>query len=110
MMIKLGDAYIAHNACMIKYMTERWGVSPEKIINLQIFDYLLKKNAEKKMDENYVNGIIVAWKFERKNQEYIYNLDVMIYLIVYVNGWIKMKESQILSIKDLLLQKNFRII
>lgn len=87
MMIKLGDAYIAHNACMIKYMTERWGVSPEKIINLQIFDYLLKKNAEKKMDENYINGIIVAGNLSREKSGYIYNLDVNdIPLIVYGNG------------------------
>ena len=54
MMFQIGDAFIAHNERMKEYLIKERKVDKNKIIILELFDYLAeeKKNKHKRYDEN----------------------------------------------------------
>ena len=85
-MAKLGDVFIAHNMHMIDYMKRRWNISDDKIVNLEIFDYLLEKDIEHETLKNN-EGIIIAGNLSKQKSGYIYRLNLQnINLNVYGNG------------------------
>lgn len=72
-MFKIADIIIAHNLVMKELLIE-YGVDENKIISLEIFDYLVSKNndVEKKGSSE---DIVVAGNLDPKSSGYVYKLN-----------------------------------
>jgi|GEM_PF-602099 len=66
------SAIISHNKEMTKYLVDQ-GISPEKIVNLEIFDYLLDGNLEEAKVEDR-NSIFIAGNLEKGKTSFLTEL------------------------------------
>lgn len=71
-MIRTADSMIVHNPKMMEYLADERGVSPEKMVNLGIFDYLTKEPLLP-LRENQTD-VVVAGNLKPEKSGYIYNL------------------------------------
>ena len=72
-MVSVADKLILHNKQMIKYM-EGLGVNLDKMINLQIFDYLLPDYDQVKPSK-FDRSVIIAGNLDSNKAGYIKDLD-----------------------------------
>lgn len=70
--IKISDYIIVHNEKMEQYFIENLGVKKEKIIKLELFDYLMNR-CDKEIDSKKGN-IIIAGNLDKTKCPYIYKL------------------------------------
>ena len=69
--LKECDAIIAHNSEMIKILRKTY--SNKTIVNLEIFDYLVKDNS-KYANASYKENIVIAGNLSKIKSKYIYSL------------------------------------
>lgn len=67
------EYFIAHNKKMVKYIESK-GISKDKIISLDIFDYKLNKTMVPKENSCLANEIIIAGNLATNKTSYLYNL------------------------------------
>lgn len=67
----VADLWIVHNDCMINRMAQR-GFDRKKLINLEIFDYLMPMGESVQVQQD--EGIIIAGNLDANKSKYIYNL------------------------------------
>lgn len=67
----VADVWIVHNESMIEKMIEK-GFDREKLVNLQIFDYLA--STDEHIQTRRGDGIIIAGNLSRDKSRYIYDL------------------------------------
>lgn len=74
-LLKMSDAIIAHNSHMIRKLSEL-GIDPEKMVSLEIFDYLIPEYSEEVVRNNlsYLGPVIIAGNLRRHKAEYAYHL------------------------------------
>lgn len=78
------DFVISHNQFMSKYLLEI-GIEPEKIVNLEIFDYLAPEIPDRTFTpKDSARSVLVAGNFEAAKSAYVYqlmnlNLDLSLY-------------------------------
>lgn len=74
MMFQIGDAFIAHNEKMKEYLVKERKVDKNKIIILELFDYLAgeKKDKHKRYNKNV--EIVIAGNLSPEKSKYIYKL------------------------------------
>ena len=82
-MIKLADALIVHNEEMIKFFLEK-GVPQDKLINLEIFDYLQDSVFEK--DIIFDKSITIAGNLDTSKCQYISELGKLNNITVNLYG------------------------
>ncbi len=74
--LKQYDCVIAHNEKMIHSLTEKFGVDRNRLISLEIFDYLIPEGIVKpsETDISQRNSIIIAGNLDRDKCGYAYAL------------------------------------
>lgn len=70
------SSVILHNESMIEKYIEETQINPEKLVDLEIFDYLSKYNVESKKTSQ---DITVAGNLRKDKSGYVYNLDSVDY-------------------------------
>ncbi len=73
-LLKKYDAVICHNDRMKKYLSDK-GLSSDRIVCLEIFDYLTETNAAKRK-WSVVPSIVIAGNLNRSKSGYIYEIDL----------------------------------
>jgi len=71
--LKYYDVVISHNKIMTKYLIEK-GISSKKIVNLQLFDYLLNNELEMNC-RNRDTSIIIAGNLEKEKISFLKELN-----------------------------------
>ena len=71
-MLKITDVMIVHNEKMMEFFIQK-GVDRKKLVNLEIFDYLQKNNAEKCI--TFAKTITIAGNLDTTKCKYIGKLD-----------------------------------
>lgn len=74
MMYEIADVIIVHNKIMADYLTETQGVDKNKIVILDIFDYLLDQNVQAPEDHSKDSGVIIAGNLNQNKCGYVYQL------------------------------------
>lgn len=70
------DSIILHNKEMIKKFSDDTGIDSNKLVNLEIFDYLFNHdNNKKNMKDSYIKNVIIAGNLRREKAGYIYHLN-----------------------------------
>lgn len=82
-MIKLADVLIVHNEEMRKFFIGR-GISQDKLINLEIFDYLQESDAKK--DITFEKSITIAGNLDTSKCKYIGELGNLLGITVNLYG------------------------
>ncbi|HFI0529386.1 TPA: glycosyl transferase [Streptococcus suis] len=72
--LQLSNVLIAHNSKMIEYL-EKKGFSRDKIINLEIFDYLIDTDMIKSASPTFEKSLIIAGNLDKDKVGYLKKLD-----------------------------------
>lgn len=72
--LELFDGIVVHNAKMKKYINENYGISNDKMVELEIFDYLVDNSfvPNKKIDS--YKSCIIAGNLNKNKSAYVYSL------------------------------------
>lgn len=73
-MFEVGNVLIVHNQKMKEYLMKERSVKEEKIVVLQLFDYLVKEEWESKHERRKTDGIAIAGNLLPGKSGYIYKL------------------------------------
>lgn len=73
-LIDLSSVLIVHNEAMKKRLVEAHGIDPERIVPLQIFDYLLPDENAYAAASGPKSPIVVAGNLQRGKADYLYEL------------------------------------
>lgn len=87
-MFEIADIMIAHNTKMKQYLVEEQGIQEDRIVILDVFDYLTKEEerVEKEVkEENTKKKIAIAGNLSREKSSYIYELDKLALSDVKIN-------------------------
>lgn len=71
--LQLADHIIAHNPNMVKVLKDM-GIEQKKIVNLQIFDYLIPEAVKEKDMLSLEKPLIIAGNLRRNKAAYVYTL------------------------------------
>jgi glycosyltransferase involved in cell wall biosynthesis len=82
--IKEFDKIIIHNEKMRKLLTDKYNVDPNKMVSLEIFDYLM---TDFKASEQAGEGTIIAGNLEQPKAGYIYELPENVHFDLYGVGY-----------------------
>ena len=88
--LKVFDVVIAHNDKMKAILSEKFSVRKEKIISLDIFDYLIDKEIieeRKKIDCCDENKVIIAGNLDPEKCGYLYKLPKKPYFELYGSNY-----------------------
>ena len=88
-MLRLATKVIVHNDCMKQTLAER-GIKEEKIVTLEIFDYIIEDFSVerlKKCECNKEQPIIVAGNLRRDKATYAYHLPEQLHFKLYGVGY-----------------------
>ena len=73
-MSEAADIIIAHNTSMNKYLTEEYKVPEDRVVELGLFDYLCKVNANKSKPKEKSKDIIIAGNLNPSKAGYLSSL------------------------------------
>lgn len=83
--MNLFSKIIVHNESMLEYMNQALGIPKEKMVNLEIFDYLIDNPENKKIErtsENY-KSVIIAGNLSQMKAAYAYDLPEETQFVLY---------------------------
>lgn len=95
--MKLFSKIIVHNESMLEYMNQVFGIPKEKMINLEIFDYLIDNPENKKIErtsDNY-KSVIIAGNLDKMKAAYAYDLPAETQFILYGPNYTGKKDGNI---------------
>lgn len=88
-MLKVCSKVIVHNAVMAKYVNEELRIPADKIVELEIFDYLIRDWDQQRAEERQLSldkPVVIAGNFLRYKAGYVYDLpDNYPYLLFGMN-------------------------
>ncbi len=76
------DHIIVHNPHMLSFLTEM-GIQKEKMINLELFDYILEGSAAAHPETGRDGSIIIAGNLDRRKAAYAYHLPDSVHFSLY---------------------------
>ena len=81
-MLEVSDCLIVHNEEMVQYF-KQIGINPEKLISLQIFDYL---HDEPETEKIFERAVIFAGNLSAQKSPFVYELGKLTSMKVYLYG------------------------
>lgn len=85
--LDLSDAIIAHNDAMGSYIRERFSISHEKVISLEIFDYLTSSDTPSCKNTSRSAPIVFAGNLSRNKSAFIYEFPPDVHLRLHGSGY-----------------------
>ena len=84
-MINLADMIIVHNSVMFEWFSKR-GIPSDKLIDLQIFDYLWDISTDEKTRPVFNKSVSIAGNLSKEKSGYIYQLDKVANIMINLYG------------------------
>lgn len=84
-MMSIADVLIVHNKIMKEYFVQQ-GVSEEKLISLEIFDYYTQSTSQKKDNTKDYKNIIIAGNLDSEKSKYIASLHLLNQINIHLFG------------------------
>lgn len=86
-LLECASAIIVHNERMKRKLVDSCGVKPEKILTLEIFDYLIPSNIPHARALGRLAPIVIAGNLRRDKASYIYDLPQNVEFSLYGFGY-----------------------